>query len=350
MDILKLARKNIRELTPYCCARRESEGETGILMDANENAFGSPGGEGLNRYPDPLQRSLKESIAGYRETRPERVFLGNGSDEVIDLLIRAFCEPGEEEIMIMPPTYGMYRACADINAVGTVKIPLTPSFRIDRERVRGGITGKTKLIFICSPNNPTGNSFDPGVIESIIRSFRGLVVVDEAYIDLSPAQGFTGWLEEYENLVVLQTFSKAWGLAGIRLGMAFAAESLIRILNRIKPPYNVNAATQEAARQAILNHPVKDTMVERIVRERSWLRQKLEGLPAVIRVYPSETNFLLVRFRHTSAVFRYLLCRGIRVRNQSRQVHCDGCLRITVGTRRENELLVRALKDYGGSP
>ncbi len=343
-ELQKLVRPNILKLKPYSSARNEYSGSDGIFLDANENSMGSTVSEKLNRYPDPLQQKLKGRIAEIKSVRPEQIFLGNGSDEAIDLLIRAFCEPGREAILIMPPTYGMYEVCAAVNNVPVRKVLLQPDFQIDVGKVLSTVDSNLKLIFICSPNNPTGNAFRPEAIERILKNFGGITVLDEAYVDFAPDKSWLPRLNDWSNLVILQTFSKAWGLANVRLGMAFAQPEIIQILNKIKYPYNVNGVTQKIALEALENLELKDQMVAKILAEKDRLVNELEQLSCVEKIYPSDANFLLVKMHDALKIFYYLLDQKIIVRNRSNVQLCESCLRITVGTPEENERLLKALK------
>ncbi len=339
-DPEKLTRENIRRLKPYRSARDEFKGEASVWLDANESPYES----GLNRYPDPMQRALKKKIAAIKNVEPQNIFLGNGSDEAIDLLLRAFCVPGRESVMIFPPTYGMYTVSAAINDVAVIESPLDDNFHIDTESLLPRLKDKRlKMLFICSPNNPTGNLIPEGQIITLAQSFHGLVVVDEAYIDFADTQGMLGRLEEIPNMVVLQTFSKAWGMAGIRLGMAFAHSGVINILNRIKPPYNVNGLTQKAALSKLDRLSGRAREIRELIRERHNLRRELHKLPCVVNVFPSDANFLLVRVTDAERIYRELARQGVVVRNRSSMV--PGCLRISVGTARENEQLLNALRN-----
>jgi histidinol-phosphate aminotransferase len=346
MVLEKLVRKNIRVLKPYSSARNEYSGSEGIFLDANENAFGSTVKQKLHRYPDPLHQKLKLKIAEIKDLHTDQIFLGNGSDEAIDLLIRIFCEPLVETIMILPPTYGMYKVCADVNNVPVQKVLLTPEFQIDVKKVFEEIKQNTKLIFICSPNNPTGNCFNTKDIETILSHFKGLVILDEAYVDFAPNKSWLPRIKEFEKLVILQTFSKAWGLANIRLGMAFASSQIIQILNNIKYPYNVNGVTQQIALAGLRNINKKEKMVANILTQRYQLEKKLNSLPFVEKIFPSETNFLLVKMKQASKIFNYLLNKKIIVRNRSNVTLCEECLRITVGTKAENKVLIKALVTF----
>lgn len=345
-DLNKILRPHILNLVPYSSARDEYTGKEGIFLDANENPYESVNGQHWNRYPDPYQWTIKEKLSPIKGVRPTQIFLGNGSDEPIDLLVRATCTPREDNILIMPPTYGMYQVSADINDVPIVKVPLTPDFQIDTEKVLAGITPQTKIVWICSPNNPSGNLVKRKAILDILNNFGGLVVVDEAYIDFADELSFTQELDKYPNLVVLQTFSKAWGLASLRLGMCFASEEIIRILNKIKPPYNLSGATQQLLFEAIDYVEKKNQLVEDILTERKHLSTNLSTLPLVKKIYPSDANFLLVQFDDAAAVMQYLLEEKIVVRDRSKVLLCEGCLRLTVGTAQENQILLEALKSF----
>lgn len=342
MTINHLVRPNILALTPYSSARSEYKGRADIFLDANE----SPYDTGYNRYPDPLQWKLKEIIGALKGIAPEKIFLGNGSDEAIDLLIRIFCEPGRDRILTLPPTYGMYQVSADIANVGVQGILLDQRFQPAVSDILQAADERAKLLFLCSPNNPTGNSFPLAAIRELASGFPGIVVVDEAYSDFSSQPSCLTLLEEYPNLIVMQTLSKAWGLAGIRLGMAFASEEIIGLLNKVKPPYNVNQLTQEAALQALSEPEQQAAQVREILGQRTLLAQYLSGLEFVRRIYPSDANFLLVQVDDPQAVYRYLAQRGIIVRDRSSAPRCEGCLRITVGRPEENEQLFRALLEY----
>lgn len=348
IEIQKLLRKNIRELKPYNCARNEHLQNDYIYLDANENAFVAETEPKLNRYPDPFQWQLRTKIAEIKGIKPEQIFLGNGSDEAIDLLIRAFCQPQQEKIMVLPPTYGMYEVCAAVNDVGVTEIILDPNFDIDLDKVLPAINPNSKLIFLCSPNNPTGNCLNEKAIEKILKQFHGLVVLDEAYIDMSSKQSWLLRLNQFENLVILQTFSKVWGLANIRLGMAFASPEIIQILNKIKFPYNISGISQSLAFSALSNQGKKDEMVQQMIQQRAWLTEQLKALPIVDNVFPSEANFLLVMVRSAQDVYQYLLSQGIIVRDRSSLPRCRNCLRITVGDSETNLKLIEILKNYNG--
>jgi len=337
-NIMNLVRENVKALSPYRSARDEFEGEASISLDANENPFDH---KNLNRYPDPYQRKLKQKISELKGVKESSIFLGNGSDEAIDLLIRAFCEPREDSILIFTPTYGMYQISADINAVETVEIPLTNDFQID---VESASKIDAKVTFICSPNNPTGNDMDTQIVESILRTSKGLVIIDEAYIDFSKRKSWTERLEEFPNLVVLQTFSKAYGMASIRLGMAFANEEIVSILNKIKPPYNVNGLTQNYALQALENKEAVLSEIDTILQERQGMKMALLKLKEVRKIYPSEANFLLIEIDRAKVLYQHLAEKGIVVRDRSSQV--EHALRITIGTPKENKTLIENIKAF----
>jgi histidinol-phosphate aminotransferase len=340
MNIKSLVRKNIVNMKPYSSARDEFKGEAEIFLDANENPYPTP----YNRYPDPLQWKVKEKLAEIKGVKPQQIFLGNGSDEAIDLLIRAFCEPNVDSILITPPTYGMYAVCADVNAVGIEQLPLTPDFDIDLNTLPKTFKPTTKILFLCSPNNPSGNLLSRDKVIEVLNRFSGLVVVDEAYIDFTSSKSFALELSNYSNLVILQTFSKAWGLAGLRLGMCFASEEIIDILNKIKYPYNVNIFTQEQGLKALLQVDTKNKNVHEIIQERNTLAKSLTELSIVKKIYPSDANFLLVQVDNAPYTYEYLMQKGIIVRDRSKVTLCDNCIRITIGTPKENQDLLNALK------
>ncbi|RAJ31705.1 histidinol-phosphate transaminase [Pedobacter cryoconitis] len=344
MDIKNLQRENIKTLRPYSTARDEYKGQASVFLDANENSYGSPLPENFNRYPDPLQLDLKDALSKIKGVPIENTFLGNGSDEAIDLLFRAFCNPGKDNVIILPPTYGMYEVSANINDVEIRKVNLLPNFQLDLEGIAEAIDANTKLIFICSPNNPTGNSIVRTDIETILANFNGLVVIDEAYINFAKQRTFIQELTEYPHLVVLQTFSKAWGLAGLRLGMAFASSIIIDILNKVKAPYNISQSTQDLALAALQNIGQVNDWIKTTVAEREHLAKLLLDLPLVQKVYPSDANFILVEVADANGTYDALVDRGIIVRNRAKVTLCEGCLRITVGTPAENEILISALK------
>lgn len=338
-----ITRSNIKKLSPYSSARDEYSGEAKVFLDANENSLGSPLSKWYNRYPDPHQVKLKASISQVKSIAANQIFLGNGSDECIDLLYRCFCEPGKDNVIICPPTYGMYEVSANINNIELRKAPLLDDFQLDLVHLENLADENTRIIWICSPNNPTGNSLNRADIEMVLNNFNGLVVVDEAYINFSRQSSWIRELQEYPNLVVLQTFSKAWGLAGLRLGMSFASPAIIEIMDRVKPPYNINQVTQELALQALEEVGQVNDMIRLIVDMRNALADVLRQIPGVEKVYDSDANFLLVKIKAARQVYDYLLTKGIVVRDRSNVKLCDDCLRITIGTEEENTQLVDAL-------
>lgn len=342
----KLLRDNIRKLVPYSSARDEFKGEAQVFLDANENSLGSPLTRWYNRYPDPLQWKVKEALSRVKGIAPQHIFLGNGSDECIDILYRAFCTPGKDNVIINPPTYGMYEVSAHINDVEVRRVTLLDDFQLDLVHLENLVDENTKIIWICSPNNPTANSMNRQDVEVVLNNFPGLVVVDEAYINFSRHRSFIQELPDYPNLVVMQTMSKAWGLAGLRLGMAFASEAIIDVYNKVKPPYNINQATQELALQALGETDQVNDMIRALVSMREQMSSRLATLPIVKKIYPSDANFLLVKVADAKAVYQYLLGRGIVIRDRSKVELCEGCLRITVGTESENRQLLEALSQY----
>ena len=346
MNLQNLVRENIQSLTPYSSARKEFAGSAEIFLDANENSFGSPLAKNYNRYPDPLQSKIKEKIAARENLKPSEIFIGNGSDEAIDLLFRIFCEPRADNALICPPTYGMYEVSAAINDVAVKRANLTEDFRLDPGAIEAAADARTKLLFICSPNNPTGNAYEPDEILRLAKNFGGIVVVDEAYIDFSSRRSLTGELRRQPNLVVLQTFSKAWGLAGLRVGLAFAGEEIIALFNKVKPPYNVSQIAQEAVLEALENRAEVEKTVAAIVAERERLIQALANFAFVTKIYPTDANFVLVKTADADAIYRYLTGERIVVRNRSSVELCAGCLRITIGTPAENASLLEALEKF----
>jgi histidinol-phosphate aminotransferase len=346
IDVDNLVRKCIRDLKPYSSARSEFKGEAEIFLDANENSFGSPveGSWHLNRYPDPLQLRLKEKIQSIKNITPDQMLLGNGSDECIDLLVRCFCEPGKDSIMIFPPTYGMYKVVGGINNIGVVEVPLLPNFQLDLDATVQSIDETVKMLFLCSPNNPTGNNFVREDIEAILNNFDGIVVIDEAYINYSRHKSFLPELADYPNLVVLHTFSKAWGLAGIRLGMLFASPAIIGYLNKIKPPYNIGSHTAFIATNAIAQLELINSQIRKTVSERERISDELRSLSFVEAVYTSDANFILVKFRNGTDVFNKMKDAGIILRDRSKEVLLENCVRLTIGTPEENERLIDELK------
>jgi histidinol-phosphate aminotransferase len=341
-----LIRNNIKKLVPYSSARDEFKGEAKIFLDANENSYGSPLPKWYNRYPDPLQWKLKEKLSEIKTVPPANIFLGNGSDECIDILFRAFCEPGVDNVIIVPPTYGMYEVSANINDIQIKKISLTNDFQLNLPAIEDAVDENTKMIFLCSPNNPTGNSLRREDVEIILNNYFGLLVIDEAYINFSRQRSFVQELAEYSNLVVLQTLSKAWGLAALRIGMAFASDEIIRIMNKVKPPYNINLASQELALKALEEVDQVNSMIQEIVTERELLVKHLNELQVVEKIYPSDANFILVKMINARIVYDFLLGKGIVVRDRSKVELCEGCLRITIGTTNENKELLNAFIDF----
>jgi len=340
-----LVRDNIKKMTAYSSARHEFTGNASVFLDANENAFGSPLPDNFNRYPDPLQMEVKEKVSKIKGVPPQNIFLGNGSDEAIDLLYRIFCEPGRDNVIILPPTYGMYEVCAEMNNVKVKKVNLTKEYQLDLEAIESAIDPFTKLIFICSPNNPTGNSINREVIEIILNNFDGIAVIDEAYINYAKQKTFISELTEYPNLVVMQTLSKAWGLAGLRLGMAFASKPVIELMNKVKYPYNINTATQLLALEALDNIEWVNDHIATTVTEREKLKTELLNLSFTQEVYPSDANFILTKMKDARRIYELLCDKGIIVRDRSKVVLCNDSLRITVGTPDENKKLIEALNN-----
>lgn len=340
IKLQNLIRPNIWALSPYSCARNEFTGEASVFLDANENPYNQP----FNRYPDPLQITLKEKIAALKKVRPSQIMLGVGSDEPIDLIFRIFCEPAKDNVVAINPTYGMYGVCADINNVTYKQVNLNNDFSLDADKVLKACDKHTKVVFLCSPNNPTGNSLDRKEIEKIILGFDGIVVIDEAYIDFSKQPSWLASLNDYPNLIVLQTFSKAWGMAALRCGMAFASEEIIAFFNKVKYPYNLNLLTQEAVFKQVENVEQKNEWVKALLLERSKLITELETLSLVKRIYPTDANFVLVKVDDANAIYKQLVEKGIIVRNRNNVTLCEGCLRITIGTPSENKQLLTALQ------
>ena len=340
-DLQKLVRSHIADLQPYSSARDEFDADDGdvVYLDANENPFDN----GVNRYPDPQQRKLKEVIARGRGVAANQLLLGNGSDEVLDLIFRAFCTPNKDNVIVTPPTYGMYKVLANINCVFLDEAPLNNDFQLVTKYILNQISSQTKAIFLCSPNNPSGNSFCREDILTLLQSFTGLVVVDEAYIDFSTQKSLTAELPSYPNLIITQTLSKAYGLAGIRLGICIASEEIINILNKIKPPYNINSLTQERAISALEDWDTTQRQITQLIAERKGLFAQLEKISFVEKVYPSDANFLLVRVDDANKRYAQLIQNNIVVRNRSKQVGCENCLRFSVGTPQENQILIETL-------
>jgi histidinol-phosphate aminotransferase len=352
-DLKYLVRDNIWNLQPYSTARHEFSGNASVMLDANENAIGSPvlldidtRREMLNRYPDPVQHQLKQRISEIKKIPTENIFIGNGSDEAIDVLFRIFCEPAFDNVITLPPTYGMYGVAAAINNIKVKQAPLTEDFQLNIQGIADAIDDDTKMIFICSPNNPSGNSIARKDIEIILNNFDGIVVVDEAYINYAKQKTLSLELENYPNLVVLQTLSKAWGLAALRVGLAFAGKEIIEIMNNVKYPYNMNLAAQELALRALQNVEQVNTWTRQTIEERSRLDENLRTISFVQKVYPSDANFLLVKMENANEIFKYLQSQGIIVRNRTNMQGCENCLRITVGTNEENKKLLEVLKHF----
>ncbi|MDC3344671.1 histidinol-phosphate transaminase [Flavobacteriaceae bacterium] len=342
MEIKDLIRENIKSLKAYSSARDEFKAMSSefVFIDANENPFDT----GLNRYPDPQQNLVKEALSKIKGISKEQILLGNGSDEVLDLIFRVFCEPREDIVIVLPPTYGMYEVLANTNAIELVKIPLVENFQPNVKEIVKVQDAKTKVLFLCSPNNPTANSFDARSIETLLKEFNGIVVIDEAYIDFSIEDSWLGRLDEFPNLIVTQTLSKAYGLAAIRLGICYASKEIISILNKIKPPYNVNQLTQDVALKALLNRDEVNNQITANTSERNQLIKDLEKLDLVDKVYASDANFLLVKVDNANLRYEQLLNNGIVVRDRSNQMLCENCLRFTIGTKEDNEKLITTLK------
>ncbi len=341
-SLQELVRPNIISLKPYSSARDEFTGEASVYLDANESPYNAP----YNRYPDPYQRKLKQKISELKQVEVDQIFLGNGSDEPIDLLIKAFCTPGIDNIISIEPTYGMYQVAADINCIEVKRIPLTAGFDLDTNALLKAADSKSKLLFICSPNNPTGNSFVQEDILNIIINFQGIVVLDEAYIDFSSRQSCLKMLHRHPNLVILQTFSKAWGLAGLRLGMAFASAEIVAILNKIKYPYNINILTQEKVLEMLADSERTSHWVKTTIAERRRMEHELSQLPIVTKVHPSDANFLLISTTDANGLYNFLVNHKIIVRNRSSIALCHNCIRITIGSAAENHQLMAAIKQY----
>ena len=345
-DLNSLVRENIKILQPYSSARTEYSGEASIFLDANENSYGSPLDENYNRYPDPLQWKFKQKLSEIKGIPPQNIFVGNGSDEVIDLTFRIFCEPGKSSIITCPPTYGMYKVCADINDVKVKQVNLTEDFQLNLEKILESIDANTRLLFLCSPNNPTGNNLNRLDIESLINNFPGIVIIDEAYINYSKQKTFLQELTEYENLIVMQTLSKAWGLAALRLGIAFASGKIIDLFNKVKPPYNINLASQQLGVRALSGIEQVNDNIKITVAERSVLQEQLMQFSFIQKIYPSDANFILIKTDNADELYKYLSGKKIIVRKRSKEPLCENCLRVTVGTPGENEILIETLKRY----
>jgi len=345
-NLNSLIRENIKNLKPYSSARHEFTGKASVFLDANENAYGSPVPESYNRYPDPLQWQLKFQLAKIKGVPAENIFIGNGSDEIIDLAFRIFCEPKKDNVIICPPTYGMYQVSANINDVAIKKVNLTSNFELDVEGIMNATDSNTKLLFVCSPNNPTGNNMNRNDVEVLLNNFPGIIIIDEAYINFSKQKTFIQELTEYPNLIVMQTLSKAWGLAALRLGLGFASMDIIDIFNKVKPPYNINEASQQIAIDALEETATVNNWIKEVVQQKELLASELGKLSFVKKIYPSDANFILIKVSDADATYQYLAEKEIVVRNRTKEVFCENCLRITVGTPEENENLLSTLKNY----
>lgn len=341
MNMIDLVRKNIKELKPYSAARYTESAESYEYLDANENPFGE-----WNRYPDPLQKKLKKKISGFKNICDSKIFLGNGSDEIIDLVIRTFCEPGVDAILSPEPGYGIYKTYSQINNVSYIPVLLNGDFSLNVNTIKQGITPNTKLIFLCSPNNPTGNCIPLSAIKSVLEIFKGIVFVDEAYIDFAEAKSAIELIDEYPNLIVSQTFSKAWGLAGLRLGMAFAQKEMVDILNKVKPPYNVDDFTQMYASKVIDEYDIVKEQIKYLNNQKNWLINELNNLSIISKVYPSDANFILIKTEFYRDMMIYLKENNIIIRDRSTQALCEQCVRITVGSQTQNKLLINLLKNF----
>ncbi len=346
-DLQKLIRNNIRNLKPYSSARHEFTGNASVFLDANENAYGSPVTENYNRYPDPLQWQLKFQITRIKGVPAENICIGNGSDEIIDLAYRIFCNPGKDNVIICPPTYGMYAVNAAINDVETRKVNLTEDFQLDVEGIMKATDNNTKLLFICSPNNPTGNNMNRADVENLLNDFPGIVIIDEAYINYSKQKTFIQELTGYPNLIVMQTLSKAWGLAALRLGLCFASMDIIDLFNKVKPPYNINDASQQIALAALQNTQQVNDWIKEVVQQKEELIKAFSRIPFIKTIYPSDANFVLVKVNNADTLYQYLAENGIVLRNRSKEQGCENCLRITIGTASENKKLIKILEAYG---
>ena len=339
INLNNLVRDNIKALKPYSSARDEFKGNADVFLDANENPFGT-----LNRYPDPQQNAIKENLSTIKNVDANQIFIGNGSDEVIDLAFRIFCEPGKDKVLTFSPTYGMYKVSANINNIELIEQPLINDFQISLNQLQPYLdVPELKIIFICSPNNPTGNSINSEDIEYILENFNGIVIVDEAYIDFSMQASFITNINKYQNLIVSQTFSKAFGLAGARVGVAYANKEIIQLYNRVKPPYNVSTLNQEAILKSLANLNEVNTNIEVILSERTKLKNALSKLSVVKKIYPTDANFLLVEVDNADKTYQYLINKKVIIRNRNTQI--ENCIRITIGTSKENEKLIEALKN-----
>lgn len=343
MDIQKLIRPSVKVLKPYSSARDDFKDfdRDMVFLDANENPFNN----GVNRYPDPQQCKVKAFLSKIKGVPTQNILLGNGSDEVLDLIFRAFCEPNQDNVIILPPTYGMYEVLANVNAVETIKVELNNDFQLQVEQVLNASNKNSKILFLCSPNNPSGNSFNQNDVENLLKRFKGLVVIDEAYIDFSEQESWIKRLDEFPNLIITQTLSKAYAMAGIRLGICYASQDIISTLNKIKPPYNVNELTQQRALEQLNNINIVNDQVKNILNERTALIESLKAVKFVLKIYPTDANFVLVKVDDATKRYHQLIERGIVVRNRSREPLCENCLRLTVGTPSENKKLMNELND-----
>ena len=340
MNLQQLVRKNIWNLKAYSSARDEFKGEASVYLDANENPLNSP----YNRYPDPLQWKLKEKVSEIKHVDIQKIFFGNGSDEPIDIVIRIFCEPTVDNIVAIDPTYGMYKVCADINNVEYRSVLLKDNFILDADAVLKATDDKSKIIFLCSPNNPSGNLLNKEEVLKIVQGFSGIVVLDEAYIDFAPEASWVSQLDKYPNLVILQTFSKAWGIAAVRLGMAFASPEIISLFNKVKYPYNINILTQNFVQSELDKIQLKEEWVKTLLAQRVYLVRELLKISFIEKIYPSDANFILVKVPDANNTYNKLVDQGIIIRNRNTVSLCNGCLRITIGTKEENNKLISALK------
>lgn len=341
-NINNLVRENIKNIQSYSSARDEFTESTSemVFLDANENPFEN----GVNRYPDPQQKSVKEKLSELKNVSTDNILLGNGSDEVLDLIFRAFCEPNKDEVIILPPTYGMYKVLANINAVIVKEIYLTESFQPNTKTILSSAKKESKILFLCSPNNPTGNSFSNEEVEKLLRQFKGLVVIDEAYIDFSEQESWLNRLEEFPNLIITQTLSKAYGMAGIRLGICYASTAIIKVLNSIKPPYNVNELTQQRAVGQLNTLDIVKEQIQELKTLKNRLMSELKNIKFIEKVYPSDANFLLIKVDDATKRYDTLIKKGIVIRNRTKEPFCENCLRITIGTEKENKKLIEILK------
>jgi histidinol-phosphate aminotransferase len=343
MDIQKLIRPSVKALKPYSSARDEFKDfdKDMVFLDANENPFEN----GVNRYPDPQQNKVKILLSEIKNVSTKNILLGNGSDEVLDLIFRAFCEPNLDNVVLLPPTYGMYEVLANVNAIETVKVNLSNDFQPKVEEILMASNSDSKILFLCTPNNPSGNSFDPKDVEALIRKFQGLVVIDEAYIDFSEQQSWLKHLKSFPNLIITQTLSKAYGMAGIRLGICYASEEIISTLNKIKPPYNVNELTQQRAVERLLRQTEVNLEISSIKEQRNWLINELKSINFITNIFPTDANFVLVKVDDATICYNKLIEKGIVIRNRTNQPLCKNCLRFTVGTPDENKKLINVLKE-----